>query len=182
MSYSIGSQKVALSAPQYDIFPQNADRQLVYSLDPSTPAFISLVPNASGVPTIEIVSSSNADLGVYTISIILKEVFSGVTVTESFQLTVSCVVSIAQYNVVPTVVYYIRDADIVIPIPAYSITPNTCPNELVYTAALDDGSPLPNAINLVNQAGTNILKLSETDPSLTGVYMVRITVVDPKSG
>jgi len=46
MSYSIGSQKVALSAPQYNIFPSNADRQLVYSLDPSTPAFISLVPNA----------------------------------------------------------------------------------------------------------------------------------------
>ena len=84
MSYSIGSQKVAFSAPQYNIFPPNADRQLVYSLDPSTPAFISLVPNASGVPKIEIVSSSNADLGVYTISIILKEVFSGVTVTESF--------------------------------------------------------------------------------------------------
>jgi hypothetical protein len=84
MSYSIGSQKVVLSAPQYNIFPTNADKQLVYSLDPSTPAFISLVPNASGVPTIEIVSSSNADLGVYTISIILKEIFSGVTVTESF--------------------------------------------------------------------------------------------------
>ena len=84
MSYSIGSQKVSFSAPHYKIFPSNADRQLVYSLEPLTPAFISLVPNASGVPKIEIVSSSNADLGVYTISIILKEVFSGVTVTESF--------------------------------------------------------------------------------------------------
>lgn len=79
-------------------------------------------------------------------------------------------------------VYYIRDADIDIPLPAYSITPNTCPNELVYTAALYDSSPLPNAISLFNKAGINNLKLSETDPSFTGVYMVRITVVDSKSG
>ncbi len=64
--------------------PADADRKLVYSLDPSTPAFIKLVPNANGIPSIEIVTSSNADLGIYTISVILKEAYSGLTVTESF--------------------------------------------------------------------------------------------------
>jgi hypothetical protein len=80
------------------------------------------------------------------------------------------------------VLYYVRDPDIMLPIPAHSLTPNTCPNELVYSAALTDGSPLPNAISLLYQNGTHQLKLSETDPALTGVYNVRITVVDTKSG
>lgn len=160
----------------------DADRKLVYSLDPSTPAFVTLVPNANGNPTIEIISSSNDDLGVYTITIILTEVFSGIKVTESFTLTVSCVTSISQYNVLSPVIYFIRDAEMVIPIPSYSITPSTCPMELLYSAAQADDSPLPNAIKLLNEDGAIILKLSETDPAFTGVYTVRITAVDPKSG
>jgi hypothetical protein len=52
----------------------------------------------------------------------------------------------------------------------------------VYSAAQADGSPLPNAISLIKENGTQILRLSETDPALTGVYTVQITVVDPKSG
>ena len=54
--------------------------------------------------------------------------------------------------------------------------------ELLYSAAQDDDSPLPNAIKLLNENGAIILKLSETDPDLTGVYTIRITAVDPKSG
>jgi hypothetical protein len=52
----------------------------------------------------------------------------------------------------------------------------------VYSAAQADGSPLPNAISLIKENGAQILRLSETDPALTGVYTVQITVVDPKSG
>lgn len=81
LEYSIDSPKVALDAPQYGVYPANADKKLVYSLDPSTPAFVTLVPNASGVPTLEIFSASNADLRVYTISVIVTELFSGVTAT-----------------------------------------------------------------------------------------------------
>ena len=77
MNYSITFPKVILDVPQYEIVPANADRQLVYSLDPSTPAFVTLIPDANGLPTIQIVSSSNDDLGIYTITVILKEVFSG---------------------------------------------------------------------------------------------------------
>ena len=125
----------------------NADRQLVYSLDPSPPAFITFLP---WFGKFEIASSNNADLGVYTITVKLEEEFSGLIVTESFILTMACVKSIFQYNVLAPVVYYIRDPDILVPIPAYSLVPNTCPNELVYSAALDDGSPLPNAFSLLN--------------------------------
>jgi hypothetical protein len=77
MNYTITFPKVILDVPQYEIVPANADRQLVYSLDPSTPAFVTLIPDANGLPTIQIVSSSNDDLGIYTITVILKEVFSG---------------------------------------------------------------------------------------------------------
>ncbi len=77
MNYTITFPKVILDVPQYEIVPANADRQLVYSLDPLTPAFVTLIPDANGLPTIQIVSSSNDDLGIYTITVILKEVFSG---------------------------------------------------------------------------------------------------------
>lgn len=70
-----------ITAPRFDVYPANAEKKLVYSLDPLKPTFANLVPNASGVPTLEIISSSNADLGVYTISVIVTESFSGVTTT-----------------------------------------------------------------------------------------------------
>ena len=130
VNYTITFPKVVLNSPKYDILPVDADRKLVYSLDPLTPAFVTLSPNANGNPTIEIISSSNEDLGVYTITIFLTEVFSGIKVTESFTLTVSCVTSISQYNVLSPANYYIRDADMVIHIPSYSLTPSTCPKEL----------------------------------------------------
>jgi len=113
----------------------DADRNLVYSLDPSTPAFVTLASNVNGNPTTDIITSSNDDLGVYTITIIITEVFSRIKVTESFTLTVSCVTSISQYNVLSPVIYFIRNADMAIPIPLYSITPSTCPMELLYSAA-----------------------------------------------
>jgi hypothetical protein len=77
MNYTITFPKVILDVPQFEIVPANADRELVYSLDPSTPAFVTLITDANGLPTIQIVSSSNDDLGIYTITVILKEVFSG---------------------------------------------------------------------------------------------------------
>ena len=84
-----------LDVPTFEIFPADADRKLVYSLDPTTPEFVTLISNANDEPTIEIISNSNDDLGVHTITVILTEVFSGITVTESFKLTVSCVTNIS---------------------------------------------------------------------------------------
>jgi hypothetical protein len=52
LNYNIGSPKVLLDVPKYEVIPENADRQLVYSLDPSTPTFATLIPNTNGLPTI----------------------------------------------------------------------------------------------------------------------------------
>jgi hypothetical protein len=80
------------------------------------------------------------------------------------------------------VVYYIRDPAFDVTIPLYSLTPSTCPYQIIYSATLEDGSSLPNAMSLLNQSGSWILKLYETDPALTGIYLIRIAVVDPLSG
>jgi hypothetical protein len=84
-------------------------------------------------------------------------------------------------STVPSALYYINDPYIDVSIPLYSLTPGTCPYELTYSAALADNSPLPNAITLQNQSGSHFLRLSETNPLATGVYQVRISVVDPKT-
>jgi hypothetical protein len=52
LNYSIYSPKVVLDVPRYEVFPADADRKLFYSLDPSIPAFVTLVPNANGEQTI----------------------------------------------------------------------------------------------------------------------------------
>jgi len=77
--------------------------------------------------------------------------------------------------------YYINDPFVDVIIPLYSLGPATCPYELTYSAALADGSPLPNAITLQDASGSHFLRLSETGPLATGVYSVRISVLDPKT-
>jgi hypothetical protein len=41
---------------------------------------------------------------------------------------------------------------------------------------------LPNAISLINLSGNQNIHVTETDPYQTGMYTVRIKVVDPKTG
>jgi len=80
------------------------------------------------------------------------------------------------------VLYYINDPAIDSTVPLFKLTPSTCPYELQYSATLADGSPLPNAISLVTLSGAQTIHVSETDPTLSGVYKVKIKVVDPKTG
>ena len=62
--------------------------------------------------------------------------------------------------------------------PSYNLTPTTCPNELVLTATLSDGSPLPVAISY---SAPNI-SVYTTDYAMTNVYKVRWVATDPKTG
>lgn len=100
--------------------------------------------------------------------------------TDTFVLTVSCVTLIQQLSTAGPATYYINDPAMVVSIPLYTITPGTCPYELTYAAALVNDDPLPNAITLQN-SGSHFLRLLETNPLLTGVYQVKITVTDPKT-
>jgi len=114
---------------------------------------------------------------VYTIGYMITEVFSSLSITDSFVLTIQCVTLIEQLSSVSPQVYYINDPAAVLSIPLYTLTPSTCPYELAYSAVLADGNPLPNAISLQSSG----LRFFETDPTLIGVYQVRITVSDPKT-
>lgn len=157
--YTITSGPTDKPVPQYTVLPIGADKKFVYTLDPATPAFVTLVPDADPnlPPTLRVESSNNADLGVYTINVICTEFWSNVQDIQSFTLTVSCVTAINNYSFMPPVLYYIADPFIDATIPIYTLTPATCPYELVYTATLLDDSPLPGAITLQENAGTHFL-------------------------
>lgn len=81
LTYLVSDPAVVLSVPNYTITPAYADRNFVYSLSASTPAFITLVPQGTGFPKINIYTISTSDTGVYSIDVILTETFSGLTRT-----------------------------------------------------------------------------------------------------
>jgi hypothetical protein len=78
------------------------------------------------------------------------------------------------------IVYFIGDPVLASAIPAFALTPSTCPYDLVYSATLLDGSPLPPAIS-ITQSPSPTIRLSEADPNQLGSYVVRISVIDPLS-
>lgn len=149
-TYWITETEILTASPRYTPVPANADKQLSYTLDPSTPAFVTLVADPSGIPNVRVFSSSNNDIGAYSISIIVTEFWSHISKTQNFTLTVACVRSIQQFGVIPPTIYYIGDTSIDLTIPLYSLTPASCPYDLQYTATRSSGNPMPNAISLVD--------------------------------
>ena len=77
--------------PTFTYQPSNADVKFTYSLGASTPAFITLVPQGTGSPKISIVTSNVASVGIYTVTYTVTEVFSGLSISQTFVATVSCV-------------------------------------------------------------------------------------------
>lgn len=165
-----------LDAPTFAVTPMDADVKYSYSLV-TAPPFVTLIAQTGTSSKVSIVTSSTAHTGVYTIGYTITEVFSTLSITDSFVLTIQCVTLIEQLSSVSPQVYYINDPAAVVSIPLYTLTPATCPYELAYAAALANGNSLPSAISLQSSG----LRLFETDPTLIGVYQVRITVSDPKT-
>lgn len=104
-----------------------------------------MVGDPFGNPKIQISTSNIADTGIYSIDVIYTDNYSGLSKTDTFILTVSCVSSIAPLASLTPVVYYITDPAI-LTYPKYVLTPAGCPNELVFTVKLSSGSPLPGSI------------------------------------
>ena len=67
--------------------PTDADVNYSYSLV-SAPAFVVLVPQDPLSPKVSIVTNNSADTGIYTIGYKITEVFSTLTITDTFVLTV----------------------------------------------------------------------------------------------
>jgi hypothetical protein len=113
---------------------------------------------------------------VYNITVFFKDNFSGLVRSDTFELTVSCVRSIALRTPLTTVDYWITDAAQT-STPLYDLTPSDCPYELVLTMALSDGSSLPPAIRNTDPSVT----ISESNYALIGAYVVKIVATDPKT-
>lgn len=77
--------------PLYSIVATNANTKCKYSLGASTPAFVQLVGDPFGSPSISIFTTDVTKTGVYTITVIFSDEYSGLQRTSSFVLTVSCV-------------------------------------------------------------------------------------------
>lgn len=145
LTYRVSSPAVLLNVPEYTIQPANANINCFHALGALTPAFVSLVGDPFGSPKIQIMTSTIADTGIYSIDVIYTDEYSGLTKTDTFVLTVSCVSSIAPLAQLTDVIYYITDPAI-FSYPKYVLTPAGCPNELIFTVKLQDGSSLPGSI------------------------------------
>ena len=62
----------------------------------------------------------------------------------------------------------------------YEITPSQCPNEISYSVAQPDGSALPESIT-VSEDGTKLI-IKEDTLTATGMYTLKVTGTDPKTG
>jgi hypothetical protein len=110
LNYLVGSPQVLLDVAQYTLDPPNADRFFSYTVSASpTAAFVSVVELTSGVFKVKILTADSADTGTYTVDVKFKENYSGLTHTNTFVLTVSCVQSIAVGSSMAPVLYYISD-------------------------------------------------------------------------
>ena len=99
--------------------------------------------------------------------------------TDTFELTVSCVQQITVINDILPLIYFITDDPINVLLPFYEIIPAECPFELFIEAVtLSNGDSLPAAIRF---DGVEFIDIFETDYSATGEYAVMVTVSDPKS-
>ena len=67
-------------------------------------------------------------------------------------------------------------------IPAYTLTPSGCPNELTYSVTMSDDSVLPSQFTFTNTPGSEAINVFTTTKTLTGVYTMKVTVTDPKTG
>lgn len=169
---------MSLLAYQYAFVPTNAVLDVVYELV-SPPAFVTL--NLVAGPWVEIFTTDPNDTGIYTIQVKTTDNESGLTQTQSFQLTVSCVQTITITAPLADVIYYITDPAIE-RYPTFILDPVGCPNELVYVVTQADDSALPGSVTFADNPGNPIISTQEMDYALTAQYSVKVVVTDPKTG
>jgi len=94
LTYLVGSAPVLLSVAEYFFWPTNANTDSYHTLAVSTPNFVTLVGDPAASPKIQIFTSDPANTSIYSISVTFTDLFSGLSETDTFVLTVSCVQAI----------------------------------------------------------------------------------------
>lgn len=176
--YMIGEKELLLDVPTYKVEPAGSDQNLEWKLGKSTPDFVTLVQDSTGVWKIR-VKTDEAKGGLYTISLRLHEEFSDINKDTTFELKVGCVTALVLGRV-KNVEYFIKDTA-ASRAPVTTITPSVCPQSgLVYSATVD-GKALPSNIKL--DAATGAITVDEqADWKATGSYTVEMTVEDKVTG
>ena len=131
---------------------------------------------------IQVQTSTYSNTGLYTITIKTTETNSGLTDTKSFTLLVTCVTAVTPSISMAPITYFIGDTSIGTLIPAYTLTPPGCPNELTYSVTMSNNSVLPSQFTFTNNVGSKTINVFTTTKTLTGVYTMKVTVTDPKTG
>ena len=102
--------------------------------------------------SISVGTLNEADVGTYTVTLKVAFVtYSTISLTlNPFEVKINpCLITtITPLSTLSDVVYYISDPAIT-RTPSYSVSPSACPNELVLTVTLIDGSLLPAAISYI---------------------------------
>jgi hypothetical protein len=73
----VSSPAVLINVPEYTMNPPNANIDNWNALGSNTPSFITLIGDPSTSPQIQILTTSPADTGVYTIDVIYTDKYSG---------------------------------------------------------------------------------------------------------
>jgi len=176
-NYLVADPAMELLAYMYNFVPVDAMLDVQYSLI-NPPSFVTLF-ESSGT-WIKIETTDSADTGTYVIEVKTIDNESGFWQSNSFTLVVSCVRLIEITAPLPDVVYYITDP-VIQRYPTFKLTPTGCPNELVYTVTLQNDALLPGSITYAD-TGNPTISIEEQDYLLTNVFMVKVIVVDPKTG
>jgi hypothetical protein len=169
--YAINDSMLELDVPTYSWFPTQSPTVFTYSLT-SGPSFVTI----SG-SKIQIHSTDPTDTGLtglFTITILTTETNSGLTNSQSFGLQVNCVTAITPSPALGTEAYYVTDSTKTIPV-TFSLTPNGCPNFLVYTVTLADDSALPTPITYSN----GVISIQTDDVADTASHSIKVVVIDP---
>lgn len=121
-TYLIGSATLSVNLPTYTWFPTQSLTSFAYTLV-SPPTFVIIIGSQ-----IKISSSTFSDTGLYTITVLTTETYSGLTDTKTFSLLVTCVTAITPSTPMSSITYFIGDTSIGTLIPVFNLTPSGCPN------------------------------------------------------
>jgi len=164
--------------PSYTKFPSYVAVQYLYEF--VTPySFIAVVIDPTLGPVVKIETTNPLDFGSYALTLRVTEEFSLLQHETSFTLQITCVRGIIPATTVSDLTYYIHDNQQDVVLPIIQLNPLLCPNELLYTLEMQNGSPLPSTFSLDATKGAEKVSVYENMPLQTGVFPLKVILTDP---
>jgi len=132
-TYGVGATAILISVPScVGDGLSTTITETVYTISAPANAFVSITttPQISIYTTDPAVASATA----YTVSVVSKELYTNMSVTKTFQLTITCaVISVDMTGSITSFTYYNGDASVNTNIPTYTVFPNCGSMPITYT-------------------------------------------------